>query len=459
MSVDDHSDDNVKRNSDLPVTPPTQKPLPTQLSSPVGTSDRFASVDMLRGFALLGILVINIITMALPDMALNNPTIAGGDTGLDLATWGVADILFFQKFMSIFSMLFGAGLILMFNRAEGSGVEFRKIYYRRLRWLLIIGLIHAYFIWWGDILVFYALVGLILYPLRRVSPRWLIVPAIIMILVASSLYFGIGRFFEYASETAADAQVALNADETLDTEQEMMQKMWKEMSRDLMPSPEYIAQEIETQRGGYAGIFISRAEKVIMLQTAGLVMFIAWFIGGMMLLGMALMKLGVFSGERSTRFYKTMMVIGYGAGLPFVIYGAYRLIVADFNILVEFTVSGPITYVFSPLVALGHVGAVMLAYKNGFLPKLQARLAAVGRMALTNYLMHSIVMTTIFYGYGLGQFNRFSRFELLGFVFSMWALQLYLSPWWLKRFRFGPVEWLWRTVTYRKFQPMRLEGK
>ena len=187
-------------------------------------------------------------------------------------------------------------------------------------------------------------------------------------------------------------------------------------------------------------------------------MFIAWFVGGMMLLGMALMKLGVFSGERSTKFYLKMMVIGYGVGLPFIGYGAYRLIAGDFHFLVDFAVSGPITYIFSPIVALGHVGAVMLAYKSGFLPRLQARLAAVGRMALTNYLMHSIVLTTIFYGYGLGQYNRFSRFELLGFIFGMWALQLYLSPWWLKHYRFGPAEWLWRTMTYRKLQPMRVDS-
>jgi uncharacterized protein len=174
-----------------------------------------------------------------------------------------------------------------------------------------------------------------------------------------------------------------------------------------------------------------------------------------MLLGMALMKLGVLSAERSMRFYRRMTLIGYGAGLPLAILSAVILDAHLFDPLFVSRYGGIPNYFGSILVAFGHIGAVMLMVKSGALQAVVDRFAAVGRMALTNYLTHSLVMTSLFYGYGLGLYGDVPRIGQQGFVAVVIGLQLFLSPWWLRYFRFGPAEWLWRSLTYGQRQPMR----
>jgi len=168
-----------------------------------------------------------------------------------------------------------------------------------------------------------------------------------------------------------------------------------------------------------------------------------------------LMKLGIFSALRSKRFYWILLIIGYAVGLPLAYYGGQMMIAHNFDLVDSFLSDRHWNYIGSVLVAMGHVGLVMLVCKSDILAKLKRGLAAVGRMALTNYLFHSVVFTFVFYGYGLGLFNRIDRFYLLLMVFAMWLVQLYLSSVWLKHFRFGPAEWLWRTLTYWRRQPMR----
>jgi uncharacterized protein len=173
------------------------------------------------------------------------------------------------------------------------------------------------------------------------------------------------------------------------------------------------------------------------------------------LLGMALMKLGVLSGERSADFYRRMAVIGYGAGLPLVILSAVMLDAHSFDPLYVARYGGIPNYFGSILVAFGHIGAVFLIVKSDAMHAIVDRLAAVGRTALSNYLAQSLVMTTVFYGYGFGLYAEVPRFWQQAFVAALVALQLLLSPWWLKYFRFGPAEWLWRSLTYGQRQPMR----
>ncbi len=174
-----------------------------------------------------------------------------------------------------------------------------------------------------------------------------------------------------------------------------------------------------------------------------------------MLLGMALMKLGILSGDREPAAYKKMMLIGYGLGLPLAVFSAYKLYVHEFDSLYTFQVGMIPNYVGSILVAFGHIGAIMLMVKANVCANLMARFSAVGRMALTNYLLHSIILTTIFYGYGLGLYGDIPRLAQMGFVAGVLGLQLYISPICLGKFRFGPVEWLWRSLTYWQRQPMR----
>jgi uncharacterized protein len=201
-----------------------------------------------------------------------------------------------------------------------------------------------------------------------------------------------------------------------------------------------------------------RAKELLIGQTVGFLLGGFWLAGGRMLIGMGLMKLGVFSGQRPRSFYIGLMLLGYGIGLPLVAYDAYELIRTNFGI--GFQIHGGIFLNFfgSVLVALGHVGALMLIYKAGLLTWLTSRLAAVGRMALTNYLTHSIVCTTLFYGYGFGLFGTINRTGLAAIVLAIWTFQLIVSPIWLKYFRFGPAEWLWRSLTYWRLQPMLVTG-
>ena len=192
-----------------------------------------------------------------------------------------------------------------------------------------------------------------------------------------------------------------------------------------------------------------------MMQTQASI-FIVWRVGGLMLLGMALMKLGVLSGERSNAYYKKLMLAGYAFGVPIVLFSAYDLSAHQWDGMYLMSVGGMWNYVGSILMSLGHISVFMLIIKSGAFRNLMERFAALGRMALTNYLMHSVVLTTVFYGYGFGLTGTIPRIWQMLFVVTMVGFQLWFSPFWLRSYRFGPVEWVWRSLTYWKRQPFRL---
>jgi len=423
---------------------------------PVTKTERIVHLDVLRGVAVLGILVINMPAFAFPFVKMMKP-LAGDISSLDLATWWVSFVFFLQKFMAIFSMLFGAGIILMYNRARQAGVEFGRVYYRRMIILLLVGLAHAYLLWWGDILFYYAVLGLILYVFRRKSARFLITFGIVVYLVGLPVFLGVGLLGGYLKSQAEAAAEIRERGERPDDLQLSFEESWQNMKEFLAPTQEMIDEEIEIYgEGSYGDIFGHRWQHVLMMHLSGFIMFFIWRIGGFMLIGMGLMKLGVFTGDRSLRFYVIMGLICYIVGLVPVIYGATESIRSDFDGIVKYSLVGPLNYAGSILVSLGHVCLVMIFSRKGLFGWLKRRLAAVGRMALTNYLLPSIIMTTIFYGYGLGYFGQVSRFHQIWFMLGMWIIQLGISPIWLKHFGFGPAEWLWRSLTYRKRQPMRV---
>ena len=192
------------------------------------------------------------------------------------------------------------------------------------------------------------------------------------------------------------------------------------------------------------------------MQTVMMLFWGVWRVGGLMLLGMGLFKLRVFDGSRPAAMYGAMAILGYGVGLPMVALGVRAMLAHGFDAVEMLERDGIWNYAGSVLVALGHVGMVMLVCRVGALRWLTGALAAVGRMALTNYLMQSLVCTFLFYWWGLGLWGTMSRGELMLVVVSIWLGQLILSPVWLARFRFGPMEWAWRSLTYWKRQPMRI---
>lgn len=429
--------------------------LPGQNAGPVTAAERLLSLDALRGVAVMGILVMNVYAFAMPLAAYYNPLIMGGTDALNIGTWFFTHLFFDQKFMSIFSMLYGAGVVMMMNRAASRGASFTPVFYRRSALLVVIGLLHGYFIWFGDILFHYALMGMVVFLFRKATPRTLITIACLMLPVTLLINFGSSFYLEELQANVAAIEEAQSQGATLDEEERAKIEEWREIRPVFAPTEEDIAAEVTAYKGSYVDILAHRAPFVAFMQVSGTLVFVVWRVGGLMLLGMALMKLGVLSGERSTRFYRRMTAFGYGLGLPLAILSAVTLEAQQFDPLYVARYGGIPNYFGSILVSFGHIGAVMLVIKSGAFGAVVERVAAVGRMALSNYLAHSLVMTSLFYGYGLGLYGEVPRFAQQGFVVALIGLQLLLSPWWLRHFRFGPAEWLWRSLTYGQRQPMR----
>ncbi|MDR3633239.1 MAG: DUF418 domain-containing protein [Isosphaeraceae bacterium] len=428
-------------------------------AEPVEAKDRVRSVDVLRGVALLGILAMNIVAFAWPDGVDSNPLLDPGAGSLDVGLWALNHVVFDTKMMSLFSMLFGAGLVLMADRARARGTRLVWVYYRRIFWLLVIGLIHAYLIWGGDILVEYAACGFLLYPLRKLRPRTLIVIGLCLNLVFVPMFLGFRAYLvPFLRETAARAEAKERAGQPVKEWEKSVRDSWKEITtRD---SREGFLKEMAWHRSSYFQVVKHRASEVIWMHLLGIPFVMIELSGGRMLIGMGLMKLGVFSTACSRRTYLTMMLVGYGLGLPLMGLDVYNEMTHGFfaDHWIDRVLHGGffLTLLGSLPVVFGHIGAVMLVCQSQALPWLTRRLAAVGQMALSNYLFHSILFTTVFNGYGLDLYGSIHRPMLYVFVLLVWAFQLWLSPVWLASFRYGPAEWVWRSLTYGKLQPLCL---
>lgn len=427
---------------------------PGTLFQPVASGERISSVDTLRGVALLGILLINITGFALP-YASDNPTIYGGAQGPDLFVWAVNNVLVEGTMRGIFCMLFGAGIILYSRRLEYRGIS-ADVYYRRTMWLILFGVVHAYLLLYpGDILYGYGIVGLFLYSFRNIAPRRLFIigPALLAVPLSLNI-FG----YQEAKVLQAEApalKALVDQGEELDPEQQDMLDEWDEFVEEWAhPSDEELSEAIRQMNSSYAGAFTRLAPVVAYYQSYELYLDTFWDVGGMMLLGMALMKLGVFTGSRSYRFYLTMMVLGYGIGLPVNLYNTRALVDSNFDPLVFHKTW--ITYDLGRVpTTFGHIGLLLIFCKSGWPGWLQDALAAVGRTALSNYILHTAICIFIFTGAGLALFGALRRHELYYVVAGIYLVNLTASPLWLRFYRFGPLEWVWRSLTHGQMQPMR----
>lgn len=445
-----------------PPTAPAQRPRPVATPlSPAGENERLLPIDALRGTALLGILMMNIITFALPFAAMMNPatkavTVYTGEfSGLNFWLWVMQHALFDQKMMTIFSMLFGAGLVLMAGRAADRGANLRGIHYRRMLWLLVFGLLHAYFFWYGDILTLYAICGMLLYPLRKLRPFTLITIGSLSLVIPVVAFVLMGLALGYVRGVADEAQALIAAGETPSSMQRDMLEAWTAARAGFDPTPQQVADQVAAFRGTPLQVLRANVELALGVQLQMIPLWGLWRAGGLMLIGMAFMKLGIFSCMCSTRFYTAMLALGYGIGLPIVAIGMLDQIESGFDPIRQMILGWHYNYVGSIAVSLGHIALVMLVYRSGVLKGLIERLASVGRMALTNYFAQTFICTFFFFGWGLGFFAMVGREWLVLFVLSIWAMQLAWSPWWLDRFRYGPAEWLWRSLTYGTIQPLR----
>ncbi|MBL8229920.1 MAG: DUF418 domain-containing protein [Bryobacterales bacterium] len=424
---------------------------------PVRAEERIESIDVLRGFSLLGILLLNIASFALPSGAYMNPQVYGGATGANFTYWLWHMVLFDGKMRAIFSMLFGTGAIVLTSRAErrGAGVEIADIYYRRTMWLIVFGLVHAYLIWYGDILYAYGVVGLLLFPFRKASARALIITGVIVLALHSMQ--GAGGMFAIGEmkQTAEKAAKAEKAGQKLTEEEKSAAKDWAALQELFSPTKEAVEKEIKAHREGWVSALKHRAGMSAQFQTSMFFQFVFLDVFGMLILGMGLAKAGVFDAALSYRAYAWMIAVGLGIGVPLNYWAASKWAASNYGIP-EFL--GYIASTADPgrfLVAAAYVGAIMILCKAGVLGWIRMLLGSVGRMALTNYLLTSIVLTFVFDGWGLGLFAKYERHQLIWFVLGMWAINLVLSPIWLRYFRFGPAEWAWRSLTYWRRQPLR----
>lgn len=407
----------------LPTPLPAVIPTPID-ARPLDPNRRIMALDVLRGFALLGILIMNIQAFGLIEAAYFNPRAYGDFTGANVWAWLIAHVLADLKFMSIFSMLFGAGVLIMADRVEQSGRSSWPIHLRRMLWLGLLGLAHAYLLWYGDILFLYAVCGLLIYPLRRFSPRVLLLMGSGALVFPSMFLLLTGLTIPYWPDDVVGDFVA-----------------------DVQPSEQQIADELAAYRGNWLDQMPMRAASAAYMHFTVLPMWALWRAGGLMLIGMALLKWRFLTAELSSRFYLRSSIPALLIGLCLTCAGVWWNIRHDFNPL-RLTFGGmEFNYWGSVFSSFGYAGLIMLMCKQA-LPFIQAPLAAVGRTALSNYMLQSLICTSVFYGHGLGWFGYLSRVELWGVVIGVWAIQIALSMLWLGYFRFGPLEYLWRRLTY-----------
>ncbi len=491
-------------------------PEPLPQFRPTEATERLLTLDLLRGFALLGILLMNILIFAWPDGAYSNPNhlyytldsigdvpkepekskdkkpwgghqvfphgelkTAAVSGYWDQGEWVLAALFFENKMRTLFSMLFGAGVVLMNRHTHTKKGSPFWLHFRRTFWLLVIGACHAYFLWVGDILFCYAAIGFFLYPFLRLSSGWLLGVGAFFFLLPLGIYGAVPGLVDWVKERGAEV-AQKEKSETLDggkkttndaepvqgaeSFQAAMDAMFLkgfealEQMRMEKQQPEKVTRAIrEVHRMGYAEWFFGRWKDIFWMHLLYLLLGFL-LMGWPMLLGMGLMKLGFFEGAWSARSYAIMSLIGFGLGIPVDYYAMMVYLGPLKNIGTQMQVILPLNCLAMLLMTLANASAMVWLYKTKRIEWIAKRLQAVGRMALTNYLSDTVICTLLFSG-ALGWYGVIPRMGLLGIVLLIWSFHLFLSPIWLRYFAFGPMEWLWRSLTYWKVQPILVNSR
>lgn len=367
--------------------------------APVGT-ERNSTLDAVRGVAVLGILTMNAVSFGLPAAAYTNLDAAGSQTLLDWLVGGAGEIFADQKFMGLFSMLFGAGIVLFSERAAAKGRRSVLLSLWRNALLFVIGMVHL-LVWDGDVLTMYALCAPVVLALRRLPPK-------VLFALGGACY-------------AAVAVISWGVQSSLRSYSSVLIDFW------------------------HYGDYYDVVETWFLADYFGRAL-------GAMLIGVALYRTGVMSGHRTPSFYRRMAAWGLGIGLP--LSGAGLALVAGTDFDIDWAIAGTIPNTVATVpICLGYLSLIVL-WNRGSNSPTRRRIRAAGQMALTNYLTQTALGMLVL-RWLLGDVSL-TRNGIALFVAVVWMLQLWWSPTWLARFRFGPVEWLWRCATYRHWQPLRV---
>lgn len=392
-------------------------------SKPVAAKDRFVSLDILRGIAVMGILMVNVAAFLMYFGAMEYPPSHMDVSGANGTVWRITYAFFEMKFITIFSALFGAGIMLIVGEAEAAST---KLHYSRMIWLLVFGLIHGFVFWFGDVLTAYALVGMIAVLFRRMSVSKLLLWGIGAILLTNLLMVVSEWAGSMSALTYEPTQFGVVPDqETLD--------MW-----------------VNAYQSGFWPSRIFNAIGNLVAQMTSIIFFGPRVLG-VMLVGMALFKSGFLLARWSLSHYSLVATLCLGICLPLLWWAGGWMLEAGFDPEVLW-IAGAINTFASLFVALGYASLVMIIAKLPILKLIAYPFAAAGRMAFTNYLTQTFSM--VFIATGLGLFGALERVEQAQYVMLIWLAQLIISPLWLLVFRFGPFEWLWRCLSYGKLQPI-----
>jgi uncharacterized protein len=402
--------------------------------------DRIAALDLIRGVAVLGILAVNVFSFSAPGSAAYSPNLPEPGSLADQYLFGGVLLLFEGKMRALFTLLFGASLLLFVERADDQGRDGAALQRRRLGWLALLGYLHFALLWDGDILFLYAVVGLAALLLRRAQP----LPLALAALVLFTFWQGGGAAL-FAEPVRAEA--AVRAETATKAQSGYHAMIVAEARQD-------DRNEIVEARLGFLGQIGSRLSDRAWLPLA-LVLSVFGETFPLMLIGMALLRSGFFSGQWQRRRLWQLAAMGIGVGgtltLAFALW-ALRQGYPEFamQLAVHFLLGFP-----HLLMALGYAALLMLAAPKVLTGSLGRRLEAAGRMAFSNYIATSLVMTAVFGGWGLGLYDRLGAAQAWLFVPLVWALMLGWSKPWLARYRQGQLEWLWRCLTEGRMLPIR----
>ena len=410
--------------------------LPRGGKAMTATAPRIDSLDFIRGVAVMGILVANLPAFALPEAAYFSPLAWGGSTGWDRFAWVATYVLVEGKMRGLFSMLFGASMLLVVQRARAAGDSPARVHYARMTTLFAIGCVHLYLIWWGDILSHYALVGAIAFVFVALPARplaWLGV-----------LFIAVQVVMGAETTLAIFAAAARNTPDRI--------AMWQAFASIFgQPPRAELLGEITAMRAGIGPEIAWRWAHAT--SPFDLLPIVGAETLGYMLIGMAGLKSGFLTGAWSRRRYAGIALACLVVTLPIDLLLAFASIVHGFD--QRWIVLGSIgaASLLRPITFIGYAALLVLAMRPG--GRLTRRIAAAGRAAFTNYLGTTLLMTFVFDGWGLGWFGALPRAALYLFVLPVWAIMLLWSAPWLARYRFGPLEWGWRTLARLEPQPMR----
>jgi uncharacterized protein len=424
---------------------------PETFARPVSQRERIPTIDVVRGVALMGILLMNIGSFSGPLEMYINPLMVGNHRTYNLVAWAIRWVLFEGKMRAAFSMLFGAGVILLTERAEHRGSKnIADVFLRRNMWLVLFGLLHFYFVWMGDILFFYGLTALLfLYPCRKVRARNLLIAglAVLAIGLGSDAYQAVDGNRTRNQGLAAQA-LASSAKKLTAAQQDALKKWTDTLDRRKKEHDE----DLTAMRGNYLDALKYHGEWGPRIQADSYYVFGFTDMLGMMLLGMGLYRIGFLTGALRYRAYGRTIAGGYLLSIPINGFQAWGVFRDNFQPESNWWVLYQLGRVTG---AIASVALVVMVAKAGLVPWLTRRIAAVGQTALSNYLLTSIGCTLLFNGFGFGLYGKLEYYQLFAIVACIWAVNLLLSPIWLRHFQFGPMEWVWRSLTYWKRQPMK----